>query len=203
MTDVLTRSCQDIVVAGVGGQGVLVATDVIANSFMSAGYDAKKSEVHGMAQRGGSVISHVRAASEVHSPLILAGEADAVIALEKLEALRYAHMVRTDGLIIYNTQQIPPVSVSLQQDTYPDDIEERLNQYTPHLVPIPALDIAQELGNPRVANTVLLGAAARFTDIEKNDWVESLLARVPKQTHEVNKEAFKKGLRLAQESKLV
>ncbi len=190
-------ACRDIVVAGVGGQGVLVATDVMANAFMSSDLDVKKSEVHGMAQRGGSVISHVRAGPEVFSPLILAGSADAVMALEKMEALRYAHMVRRDGLIVYNTQKIPPVSVSLQQDSYPADIRDRLQQYSSRLVPIDALDVAQELGNPRVANTVLLGAISLYTEIDDLLWMDSLLERVPKSTHKVNQQAFERGRQLA------
>jgi len=190
-------ACGDIVVAGVGGQGVLVATDVMAKAFLSAGLDVKKSEVHGMAQRGGSVISHVRAGTQVYSPLIGAGSADAVMALEKMEALRYAHMVRSGGLIVYNTQQIPPVSVSLQQDAYPTDVPDRLEQFSPRLIPIDALDVAQQLGNPRVANTVLLGAISLYTDVDKCLWVDSLLERVPDRTHQVNREAFERGRQLA------
>lgn len=194
------RFVNDVVVVGVGGQGILTATDVIANAFLAVGYDVKKSEVHGMAQRGGSVESHVRRhAEEVHSPLVCPGRADAVLAFEQMESLRFAPMVSVDGVIIYSTQRIPTVSMSMGEVPYPDDIATRLDQYTSHVIPVSALDIARELGNPRVANTILVGALSRLTEIPESVWNDALLERIPPRFAEVNLEALSRGRRLVHE----
>lgn len=194
------EAVNDIVVVGVGGQGILTATDVIGNAFLAAGYDVKKSEVHGMAQRGGSVQSHVRRHAEgVHSPLVCPGSADAVLAFEQMEALRFARMVRNGGVIIYSTQRIPTVSMSTGEDKYPEDIAVRVGYYTPHVIPISALDIARELGNPRVTNTILVGALSQLTEVPEAIWSEALLQRIPARFADVNLEALNRGRDLVSE----
>ncbi len=198
--DAGSEGVNDIVVVGVGGQGILTATDVIANAFLTAGFDVKKSEVHGMAQRGGSVESHVRRhPEEVHSPLVCPGGADAVVAFEQMEALRFARMVRDGGVIIYSTQRIPTVSMSMGEAEYPEDIERRLGRYTPHIIPIHALDVARELGNPRVTNTILVGALSGLTEVPEAVWNDALLDRIPARFTEVNLQALSRGRCLVQQ----
>ncbi len=194
----LERPVRDIAVVGVGGQGIILATDVIATVFLEAGYDVKKSEVHGMAQRGGSVQSHVRRHPErVYSPLIPEGGADVLVSFEAMEALRYASIVADDGLILYNTLEIPTSAMSTGQSSYPRDIDERLRQGSPKVLAVDALRLARELGNLRVANTVLVGALSGFIDIPQSLWGEVLSARVPKGAVEVNLEALAAGRDIA------
>jgi len=195
------KAINDILVVGVGGQGVLLATDIMAEVFSAAGNDAKKSEVHGMAQRGGSVESHVRRGSQVHSPLIPDGGADALLALEKLEALRYAPMLRDDGLLLANAAEIKPVPVSLGQCEYPSDVLPRLREYTENIVVVEALAMAQELGNVRVVNTIMLGVLASHMDIDPGVWLEVISRRVPAKAREVNRRAFHAGYGLIGETK--
>ena len=188
------KEINNVLVTGVGGQGILLATDILADVFLAAGYDAKKSEVHGMAQRGGSVESHVRRnKNQVYSPLINEGEVDALVSFEPLEALRYAHMVQPNGVIIYDTRERPPLSVSLGQSTYPSNIPKRLEAFSRHVIPVPAAEFAAELGNPRVSNTILLGVLAKGMDIERDIWEQVIERRVPEKAISVNRDAFGKG----------
>ena len=185
---------KDIIVVGVGGQGILLATDVIANAFMKNDYDVKKSEVHGMAQRGGSVQSHVRCdLQQVNSPLIPHRKADALLAFEKMEALRYAPAVKPDGYILYNTQQIPTVPMSTGQQEYPSDIDGNLANYSENTLPVDAMEEAKRLKNVRVVNTILIGALSRLTDVPQQSWKEAVLDRVPAGAQEVNEKAFTVG----------
>ncbi len=196
----LKRPVRDIAVVGVGGQGIILATDVIATVFLEAGYDVKKSEVHGMAQRGGSVQSHVRRHPErVYSPLIAERGADVLVSFEAMEALRYASIVADDGLILYNTLKIPTSAMSTGQSPYPRDIDERLKQGSPKVLSVDALRLAQDLGNLRVANTVLVGALSQFIDIPQSLWGDVLSARVPKAAVEVNLRALAAGREIAAE----
>lgn len=185
----------DFLLVGVGGQGTLLASDILAAAGLYAGYDVKKSEVHGMAQRGGSVSSQVRWAAEVHSPLIGAGEADLLLAFEKLEAVRYAGLLRPGGVAVVNDYAIPPVSVSVGKDHYPTDDEVRraLEGVTPHVHFLPAVAIAEELGNVRVNNVVLLGALSRFVEAGLDCWLQAIDQRVPARTREANRAAFLAG----------
>ena len=185
----------DFLLVGVGGQGVLLASGILAEVGLRAGYDAKKSEVHGMAQRGGSVVSHVRWAEEVLSPLIGLGEVDYLLALEKLEALRYIEMLRPGGTVIVNDHSIPPVSVSFGSDEYPDDqrVWRVLSEVTDDVQLVPGVELAEELGNARVSNVVMLGALSKFLDIALDIWLELIGERVPEKYVELNRQAFLKG----------
>jgi indolepyruvate ferredoxin oxidoreductase beta subunit len=185
----------DFLLVGVGGQGTLLASDVLADTGLRAGYDVKKSEVHGMAQRGGSVTSHVRWAEHVYSPLIGRGEVDLMLAFEKLEAVRFAGFLRPGGVAVVNDQAILPVSVSAGTDVYPDDGEVRrvLGAVAGRVHMVAGLAIAERLGNARASNVVLLGALSRLVDVPAELWLESIAQRVPPPTLEVNRAAFMAG----------
>ena len=185
----------DFLLVGVGGQGVLLASDILGEVGLKAGYDAKKSEVHGMAQRGGSVVSHVRWAEKVLSPLIGLGEVDYLLALEKLEALRYIEVLRPGGTVIVNDHRIPPVSVSSGNDEYPDDQRVRrvLGEVAGDVQSVPGVGLAEELGNARASNVVMLGALSKFLDVDLATWLEVIAERVPEKYVELNHQAFLKG----------
>jgi indolepyruvate ferredoxin oxidoreductase beta subunit len=185
----------DFLLIGVGGQGVLLASDILAKVGLRAGYDVKKAEVHGMAQRGGSVVSHVRWAEKVFSPLIGRGEVDYLLALEKLEALRYIEMLRPRGTVIVNDHRIPPVSVSSSDDEYPDNQRVRrvLSEVTDDIQFVPGVRLAEELGNARASNVVMLGALSKSLDIDLDIWLEVIAERVPKKHVELNQQAFLRG----------
>ncbi len=188
------RRINNVLVVGVGGQGIILATDVIADAFLRAGFDSKKSEVHGMAQRGGSVESHVRRGDSVASPLISPGDVDAMVAMEGLEALRYTHMMHPDGQILYDPLRLPPLAVATGSAEYPEDVEGHLARYAAHIHPIPAYEMAEGLGNARAQNAVLLGALATLLEMPEDLWLESLEARVPPKAVEVNRSAFSAGM---------
>ncbi len=185
----------DFLLVGVGGQGTILASDVLAAAGLRAGYDVKKSEVHGMAQRGGSVTSHVRWAEQVYSPLIGRGEADLMLAFEKLEAVRFAGLLRPGAVVVVNDYAIPPVSVSIGGDSYPTDEEVRtaLASVSPHVHFLPGIALAEKLGNARVNNVVLLGALSHFAEVDVEHWLSALAERVPARTLEINRAAFLAG----------
>ncbi len=186
----------NFLVAGVGGQGTLLVSNVLADVGVRAGYDVKKSEVHGMAQRGGDVTTTVRWGDKVYSPLIGPGEADYLLALEKLEALRYLGMLRPGGTAIVGDQSIPPLSVSSGNDIYPDDeqVHRILSQVTDDYHFISSVRLAEELGNARVHNVVLLGAFSTFLDnVPPDVWLQSIEKQVPAKFIELNKRAFQVG----------
>jgi indolepyruvate ferredoxin oxidoreductase beta subunit len=186
----------NFLVTGVGGQGALLVSNILADVGVRAGYDVKKSEVHGMAQRGGSVTSTVRWGKVVYSPLIGQGEADYLLALEKLEALRYMSMLRPGGTAVVGDMGIPPLSVSSGDDVYPDDEEVRrvLSQVTDDYHFIPSVHLAEELGNARAHNVVLLGTLSTFLgDVPTDVWLQSIRERVPKRFVELNERAFHAG----------
>jgi len=185
----------DFLLVGVGGQGTLLASDVLADTGLRAGYDVKKSEVHGMAQRGGSVISHVRWADHVFSPLIGRGEADLMLAFEKLEAVRFAHFLRPGGVVVVNDHAIPPVSVNVGSDVYPTDEQVRqvLAAIAASVHRVAGLALAERLGNPRASNVVLLGALSCLVEVPADLWLQSIAERVPPRTLEVNRAAFLAG----------
>jgi len=183
----------NILLAGVGGQGIILASNILSELAMNAGYDVKKSEVHGMSQRGGSVSSHVRFGEKVYSPLIEAGTADFILAFEKLEALRQISYLRQGGRVVVNDQQIEPLPVSAGLDEYPQNIIEMLKIYTDKIDLVDALGIARRLKNIRVVNIVMLGALSRHIDIDRLIWEKTIKQRVPKGTEEVNLKAFYLG----------
>jgi indolepyruvate ferredoxin oxidoreductase beta subunit len=183
---------------GVGGQGTLLASNVLAQVGVQAGFDVKKAEVHGMAQRGGSVSSQIRWGDKVHSPLIAEGEVDYLVAFEKLEALRYiaTGVLRPGGTVLVGEMAIPPLSVSSGDDVYPSDEEMQriIGAATDEVHTVPSLSLAEEAGNVRAHNIVVLGALSTFLDqVEPEIWLEVIAERVPSKTVEVNKQAFQLG----------
>lgn len=189
------RETINFILAGVGGQGTILASDVLAEVGFRSGYDVKKAEVHGMAQRGGSVVSHVRWGEVVCSPLIGSGEAHFLLAFEKAEALRYINFLRLGGIVILNDQAIEPITVTSGGATYPDDVHVRrvLAQATDRVYWVPALAIAEELGNPRVTNMVLLGSLSVLLPIPSDTWLEVIEEHVPARFAALNREAFQRG----------
>ena len=182
-----------VVFVGVGGQGILLASTIVARAAMIAGHQVKTNEVHGMAQRGGSVIAHVRYGTEVFSPTVPEGTADALGALEEIEALRYAHYAAPDGLAVVNATSVIPVTVSSGAATYPEDVADRLKRAFPRLVYFDAGKKAEELGNIRAANIVLLGALSRGLDLPQEAWEEAISASVKDKHRDLNLRAFKIG----------
>ncbi|MGQ9630826.1 MAG: indolepyruvate oxidoreductase subunit beta [bacterium] len=183
----------DILIAGVGGQGVLLASEVISRAAMMEGFDVKKSEVHGMSQRGGSVTSHVRFGPKVFSPLIPAGEADILLAFEKLEALRWLDFLREDGLVIVNDQEIPPLPVVSGMAEYPKDIIGSLRGRRGRVMVVEGAKIALRAGNLRVVNSALLGALAVVLPIDIGRFEEALRNCVSPKFLQVNLDAFRMG----------
>lgn len=191
----------DFIIGGVGGQGALLASDVIAEVGISIGMDVKKSDVHGMAQRGGAVISHVRWGPEVYSPLVERGRADFLIALEMLEALRWLPYLKPGGTVIVNHQQIRPASTVYGDDEYnpPQEIFGHLHQAAGKVFFIEGTQIAEDLGNVRATNTVLLGALSSLLELSQEQWLDVLLRRVPAKAIELNRKAFLAGMMEAKE----
>ena len=180
----------NIMIVGVGGQGTLLASRILGNAVISEGYDVKVSEVHGMSQRGGSVITHVRIGQDVHSPLVDPGEADFVLSFEKLEALRAEYFLKKDGVLISNTQEILPMPVIMGNTPYPhiDPKQEKT-------VLLDALKLAEDAGSARAVNIVLLGVLSRFMDWPQEKWESAIEACVPAKTLEINLKAFRSGLK--------
>ena len=190
----------DVFMAGVGGQGVILASDSLAEVAMRAGFDVKKSDALGMAQRGGSVVSHIRIGPKVFAPLIKKGEADFLLGFERLEAARCASNLSPDGLAIINDQELPPLSVVGGSIAYPDQkqVERLVSQYTKRLAFVPGLEIAKELGNPRVAGVVLLGFLSVFLPMEVALWKQDISERVAAKFKDINLQAFARGRQQAE-----
>jgi indolepyruvate ferredoxin oxidoreductase beta subunit len=185
----------DFLVSGVGGQGVILASGVIATVGLASGYDVKKSEIRGVAQRSGSVVGHVRWGQEVQSPIVPEGCVDYLVAAETLEGLRWLDEVRPEGMALINDQRIPPVSMAGEDVNYPDPgmVEETLQAVAARVFVIPALEIARQLGNPRVLNVVLLGALSTLLPVAPKVWEDVLGERLPPRVTDLNLRAFGKG----------
>jgi indolepyruvate ferredoxin oxidoreductase beta subunit len=185
----------NIFLSGVGGQGTILASNILGEVFLKAGYDVKKSEVHGMAQRGGDVTTHFRFGKKVYSPLIAYGEVDFLISFELLEALRYINWVKPGGKIVINQQTILPPAVSLGQIEYPKDVEATFKKYFKHNVRIiNGQEIARKLGNIQAANVVLIGAFSNFfPEIKEAQWTDAIRALLPAKLHDLNIKAFAEG----------
>ena len=183
----------NILLVGVGGQGILLASEILAEACMLAGFDVKKSEIHGMSQRGGSVVSHVRFGTEVFSPVVPEGEGDILFGFELLETYRYLSLLKPDARVVANNFRIPPPSVLLGQETYPDDLAGRIRERFSAFTLVDGLKLAVEAGNARAANTVLLGAVAKHLDIADAIWQQALEKMVPKKALEINRTAFQLG----------
>ena len=185
----------DLLVTGVGGQGVILASDIISEAALAAGYDVKKTDTLGMAQRGGSVISHVRIAPRVWAPLIKEGEADILLAFEKLEAARWSYYLRPGGVAIINNQAIPPLSISRGKDRYPTDeeITSIIKQRTDRIYLVEGTTQAKELGNIRTLNIFMLGCISTFMPFKIQVWKESIGRHIPPKTVKTNVTAFDRG----------
>jgi indolepyruvate ferredoxin oxidoreductase, beta subunit len=190
----------NVFLAGVGGQGILLASEILGEAFLRCGYDVKKSEVHGMAQRGGAVTTHLRFGPKVYSPLIEPGTADLLIAFEKMEALRFIHFLKPDGTALVNTQEIPPAPVSSGQERYPERIEDRLRAATPNVHMLDALRAALALHEVRAVNMVMTGAASHFLPLPEETYTEALTARLPARFVDVNAQAFRAGRALVRQA---
>ena len=187
----------NVMVVGVGGQGTLLTSRIIGKTALNAGFDVKLSEVHGMAQRGGSVVTFVRFGKEVKEPVVEEGQADIIIAFERLEALRYAHYLKKDGVLIVNNHRIDPMTVVIGASTYPENILDELK--AKHKVfTIDGINIAKELGNSKVLNSVVLGLSAKYIGFTKEEWVETISKTVPQKTIDINFKAFMTGYNYAE-----
>jgi indolepyruvate ferredoxin oxidoreductase beta subunit len=185
----------NLLITGVGGQGVVLASDIIGETALAAGFDVKKTDTLGMAQRGGSVVSHVRLAEKVWSPLIKEGEVDLLLAFEKLEAARWSHYLKPGAIAIINSYEQPPLSVSLGQEKYPTDAEitAALKRRTDRIYFIDANKKAKELGNVRTLNILMLGCFSVFAPLGIKVWKDSISRRMPENIREINLKAFEMG----------
>jgi len=183
---------KNIMIVGVGGQGTLLTSRVIGKAAMEAGLDVKISEVHGMAQRGGSVVTFVRFGEAVSEPVVEEGQADVIIAFERLEALRYAHFLKKDGVLVVNDCRIDPMTVVIGAKEYPENILENLEK-SHNVYSIDGQSIALELGNSKVLNSVVLGFAAAHIGFDESLWLSTIESTVPPKTIDINKKAFAMG----------
>ncbi len=191
---------KNVLIAGVGGQGVLLISEILSLACMKSGFDVKKSEVHGMAQRGGSVVSHVRYGRQVLSPLIENGTAHLLVALEELEAMRWSGLLRSDGTIIMNTQQIKPMPVAVGLQEYPREIPAQLRRHIDRLVTIDAVDLARRAGNIRSVNIVMMGSMSTQLGLDPAVIRSVLRSKVPRKTWMVNLQALKMGIKAYREN---
>ncbi len=182
-----------ICITGVGGQGIILASNIISKLALSAGYDVKKSEVHGMSQRGGSVISEVRYGKKVYSPLIPEGGADIVMSFEAVEALRYINKLKKDGLIIVSTQEILSSTILAGLEEYPKGILDNLKSTLHKVIPVNAMEDAKSIGNIKTMNSIMLGVLSNYLSFEQALWEEVLKSSVPAKTVDLNLKAFMKG----------
>jgi indolepyruvate ferredoxin oxidoreductase, beta subunit len=191
----MSQQITNILLVGVGGQGILLASEILSEAAMLAGFDVKKSEIHGMSQRGGSVVSHVRYGREVFSPIIPEGEGDILFGFELLETCRSLPLIKPGGTVVANDLQISPPAVLMGQETYPAGLVERIKARFPDFLLVDGQTIAHEAGNARAANTVLLGAVSKRLSISEEYWMKALERMVPAKALEVNKRAFLTGRR--------
>jgi len=189
----MENSTNNILVAGVGGQGVILASDIMSEVFMKAGYDVKKSEVHGMAMRGGIVTSHFRFGKKVYSPLIKEGEVDILFAFEQLEGLRWINHLKPDGRIVMNDHKINPPIVNLGEMEYPKGIPERIQSKFKRFYLVKGTEIALQMGDVRAANVVLLGAISKFFEVNEGLWLNTILDHLSPKVQDLNRKAFTAG----------
>jgi len=195
------KAAVNVLMAGVGGQGVLAASEALALAALAEGLQVKQSEVHGVAQRGGSVVSHVRFGSRVASPLIRCGDGDALYAGEQLEALRYAHHLKPGGTVVMSDRVIEPIRLTGAEKPYPTGVADFLRGKGYEVLVVPALRTAVELGDKRCANVVLLGALAAGLGLEEASWRAAIGKRFPERILELNLRAFEAGRRLRGEKR--
>ena len=188
---------KNIMIVGVGGQGSLLASKLLGHLLMEQGYDVKVSEVHGMSQRGGSVVTYVRYGDRVNSPVIDKGEADYIVSFELLEAARWLSYLKPDGQIVTSTQQIDPMPVITGAASYPSDIIAKLRSLGLQVDAVDALEIAEQAGSAKAINIVLMGRLARYFDVPEDEWQKALKRVVPEKFLALNQKAFALGMQLA------
>lgn len=188
------RENKSVLFVGVGGQGTILASKILTEGLLMSGYDVKMSEVHGMAQRGGSVTTQVRFGEKVYSPLIEKGKVDVIVSFEKSEAARYLPYLKKDGHVVINDYEIHPVPVLIGKEKYPENVNERLTDLVGNIAIINAAEIAENLGNIKAQNVVLLGALIKVLKLEDINWDEVISAIVPSKAIELNKKAFRAGM---------
>lgn len=193
----MSTDIKNILIVGVGGQGTLLTSRIIAQVAVQLGYDVKVSEVHGMAQRGGSVVSQVRYGEKVYSPIIKKGDADIILAFEKIEAARWLDYLKPNGLLIINDERVDPLPVLSGKTKYPNDIVTKIKNLVPNTIEVNATDIAIKCGNIKTANVVLLGILSAAMDIPVEEVEKAIQEMVPAKAVDVNLTAFKEGLKLA------
>lgn len=182
-----------IMIVGVGGQGTLLASRLLGSALISEGYDVKVSEVHGMSQRGGSVVTFVKYGDKVYSPTVEKGEADIILSFEQLEAARWLEYLNPNGKIIVNTQTIDPMTVIIGAAEYPQGVLEDLQNSGADITAVDALSLAVEAGSAKAVNVVLIGVMARFMDLDEETWLKAINDTVPAKFLEMNQKAFKLG----------
>ncbi len=187
----------NILFCGVGGQGILLASEVTAYSLLAAGMDVRKSEVHGMAQRGGSVTAHLRYGSKVYSPLISPGEADIVVAFEMLEAVRYLPYMHSNSKVIVNTHKIYPPAVATGKMSYPENVLDELAGHDIHTKELNAFEIASRVGEVRAVNIVMVGVLSTYLPVEEQVYIDVMHERIPERYRDVNIKAFQEGRKIA------
>lgn len=187
----------NVLMVGVGGQGTLLASEILSEALKQAGFDVKKSEIHGMSQRGGSVVSHVRFGKEVQSPIIPEGEADILLGFELLESYRYLPLLKRGGKVVVNNLKINPSIVSTGGEPYPAGLVDRIRESFPDCVVLDGLELANSAGSPKTANTVLIGALSKQLDIDEKFWLAAIEKMVPAKALEINKKAFYLGRNVA------
>jgi indolepyruvate ferredoxin oxidoreductase beta subunit len=192
----MSQQITNILLVGVGGQGILLASEILSEAAMLAGFDVKKSEIHGMSQRGGSVVSHVRYGTEVFSPIVPEGEGDILFGFELMETCRALPLLKPGGSVVANDLQISPPSVLMGQEAYPAGLVERIKAGCADLLLVDGQKLATDAGNVRAANTVLLGAVSKRLSIPEEFWLKALEKMVPPKAREVNRRAFQMGREL-------
>jgi indolepyruvate ferredoxin oxidoreductase beta subunit len=194
----MSNNVKNILICGVGGQGILLASEITSMALLRSGFDVKKSEVHGMAQRGGAVVAHLRYGDKVYSPLIEPGTADIEIAFEMLESARYLPYLHRKSRVIVNTQKIYPAPVATGAERYPEDVLDRLKEKKIAVFPIDAFGIVRKLGETRAVNILLVGALSRFLPVKEKVFLKLINEVVPEKVRKINIDAFKKGREIIQ-----
>ncbi len=189
----INMETKNIMIVGVGGQGTLLASKLLGRLLLGKGYDVKVSEVHGMSQRGGSVVTYVRWGDRVYSPIIDKGQSDCILSFELLEAARYTEFLKPGGRIIVNSQQINPMPVVAGVAVYPENLEEKLKELGANVDALDALSLAEEAGSSKAVNLVLMGRLARYFDFTQEEWQDAIEQSVPPKFLEMNRKAFQLG----------
>jgi len=187
---------KNLLLVGVGGQGTILVSKILSQGLIAEGYDVKMSEIHGMAQRGGSVTTQIRFGEKVYSPSIGEGEADVMIAFEKIEAARYLNQLKKGGKLIVNDVEMYPLPVLAGKEKYPDGVIEALEKEVENIKVINARKVAEDLGEVKAQNIVMLGCLVKALELENIDWIKLIKENLPERVHEVNIEAFKSGMKL-------